>query len=175
MAIVNGIPRSVNPNTRIKGFDIVMARLNKEIKGIENRSEAGLIKATGLIRRETESTAPITPVDLGNLRSSWFVVSASKTQPKDSHSKEFKGKKKAELAINHEAVKTEAKGIIKANEGTKGKFVMMGYSANYALFVHEMMGSIFQRPGSGPKWLESAIKRNSGKIVQIIKDNVTIK
>jgi hypothetical protein len=61
----------------LKGMDNVMSNLNKEIEGIKNRSMRGLIMAAAFIRQETEHTEPFTPVDFGNLRASWFVVTAS--------------------------------------------------------------------------------------------------
>jgi hypothetical protein len=61
----------------------------------------------------------------------------------------------------------------------------MGYTANYGGFVHEMIGANFnparrqgkaiRRAGAGPKWLETHIKNNTGKIVQIVKDNAQIR
>jgi hypothetical protein len=74
MALINGIPSSVNPNTRIKGFDIVMSNLNKEIRAIEGRTMAGLIKAASYIRRDMDRTPPLIPVKTGNMRSSWQIT-----------------------------------------------------------------------------------------------------
>lgn len=185
MALIRGIPGSVSPNTRIKGFDIVLANLNREIKAIENRSLKGLIMAAAHVRDKTEHEIPLTPVDYGNLRSSWFVVTAKGKVANDSWNKGFVGPNVAEMVNDHTATITECKGIVAANEATKGKFLMMGYSANYALFVHEMVGANFnpekrkgkaiRREGAGAKWFEEAFKRNSGKIIQIIKDNAQIK
>lgn len=56
----------------------------------------------------------------------------------------------------------------------KGKnAVLMGFTANYALYVHEMLDSAgktinWSRPNSGPKFFEAAIKRNVKKILEII-------
>ncbi len=181
MALVGGIPKSVMPNTRVKGFDIVLARLNREIKAIENRSEKGLVMAMAHIRNETESSEPITPLDLGNLRSSWFTVSATGKIANDSFNKGFKdnpktGLKKSNLASDHASTIAEAKGIVSANTAAKGPLVMGGYSANYALWVHEKIGAVkWKRPGSGPKWFEIAVSRNTKKIVDIIKENVQIR
>lgn len=183
MALVGGIPRSVNPNTRIKGFDIFLANLNREVKGIENRSVKGLIMAAALVRQETESKYPMTPLDYGNLKSSWFVVTGKGKEPNDAGNTGFENNPKAgltasQLRAEHNDAVTECKGIVRANEGTKGKFLIMGYSANYALFVHEMVEAHFQvKKGRSPgaKWFETAFKRNSAKIIQIIKDNAEIK
>lgn len=160
--------------TNIKGFDIVMANLNKEIMAIEARSMKGLIMSAALVRNETEKTPPLTPVDLGNLRASWFVVTASSV-PVGKGTQQFKGFQAAKLSGEHSSTVMEAQGVVTASSTGKKKFLMMGYSANYALWVHEMMGANFKRPSAGPKWLESAVKNNSQMIVKIIKDNAQIK
>jgi len=57
----------------LKGLNIIMKNLNKEIKGMKNRSMSGLIQASILIRNDMDNTYPVIPVDTGNLRSSWFT------------------------------------------------------------------------------------------------------
>ncbi len=136
--------KSINPNTGIKGMDIVLANLNREIAKIKIRTGAGLIEAAIMIRRDMDKTSPLIPIGpTGNLRASWF------TNPV----REF-GKKMIALLI--------------------------GFSANYAVFVHEMVdrGSKkinWSRPGSGPKFFEAALKRNHKKILKIIGNNARIK
>lgn len=55
-------------------------------------------------------------------------------------------------------------------------FVLYGYRANYAAAVHEMMYSVsgrpinWTRPGSGPKFFEASIKRNSNAVIRIVAD-----
>lgn len=169
----------VYPNTRVKGFDIVMSNLNKAIMNIEGGTLKGLLLAAALIRRETERTPPLTPVDTGNLRASWFVVSSQKQRigkarvSSDVHGKliqtgKFKGKKKAEMAANHTSTIQQAKAILHSRK--EDIVVMMGYTANYALFVHESVDKQFHREGSGPKWFETAIKNNSSSILNIIEN-----
>lgn len=41
--------------------------------------------------------------------------------------------------------------------------LIMGFSVNYAVWVHENIGATFQRPGSGAKFFESSLKRNINK------------
>jgi hypothetical protein len=58
--------------------------------------------------------------------------------------------------------------------------LLMGFSANYAVFVHEMVDKSnkkinWTRKKSGPKFFEYAIKRNVGLIYKTIVDNVQIK
>lgn len=138
MALVNGIPSSVNPNTRIKGFDKVMSNLNRELKAIEGRSMAGLLKAAVYIRRDMKKTPPFIPYKTGNLESSWHVDPFPLAQ---------------------------------------GPVIVMGFSANYALYVHERMDPDINwtRKHSGPKFFEYAVKRNTKKVLEIIGNEAKIK
>jgi hypothetical protein len=61
-------------------------------------------------------------------------------------------------------------------------FVRMGFTANYAAYVHEMIGPTktgkkinWNRTGSGPKFFEASIKRNKEKILKTIRDSARIK
>lgn len=59
--------------------------------------------------------------------------------------------------------------------------VTCGFHADYAVYVHEMLASKtgnpinWSRPGSGPKFFQSALRRNKDKILQIIKENAKVK
>ena len=55
----------------ISGTDKVLANLNREIKGIRNRSRAGLLEAALVVRRRSMQ---LTPVDTGNLRGSAYTL-----------------------------------------------------------------------------------------------------
>ena len=118
----------------ITGFSKVMANLNAEIAAMEAASMKGLIRGTIIVQRSMETTPPLIPLDLGNLRSSWF------------------------------------------NYGFRtglGPTRVIGFSANYAVFIHEdMKPKNFKRPGSGPKFLEYAIKRNQPEILAAIAGNI---
>jgi len=143
--------KSVNPNTGIKGMDVVLSRLNKEITAIKDRTMVGLMEAAILIRRDMDETPPLIPVDTGNLRQSWFVET-------------FRS--------------STVWGLI------------MGFSANYAMFVHEMLSPgkpgwrygpgkgrkrwYEPRPDSGPKFFEASLKRNEQQVLETIRDNAQI-
>jgi hypothetical protein len=168
----------------VKGEEVVMANLNKQLEGIKSRSMNGLKMAAAFIYKKTESEIPLTPVDTGNLRSSFFIVTPTSVV-RGYGEKKFEGEDAAILVANHTATITEAQGIVAAQSVGKKKFLMLGYTAPYSGFVHEMIGANFnperrkgkrvRREGAGAKWLESAIKRNTSKIVQIVKDNAQIK
>lgn len=121
---------------QLKGIDIVVRNLNKEIKKIEGRSLKGLIKSAALIRKDMEDTPPLIPVDTGNLRASWF------TSP----------------------------FMIGKLQG-----LLIGFTAAYAFFVHEIIGRNFKRLGAGAKFFEAALKRNTNKILSIIQQEAKIK
>lgn len=67
-----------------------------------------------------------------------------------------------------------ASWFIEPLKAAKGPAVLMGFNANYAVYVHEMIGAIFQRPGAGPKFFQSSLRRNSEKIISIIKADAEI-
>ena len=51
----------------------------------------------------------------------------------------------------------------------------MGYSANYAIWVHEMPETTdWSRPGSGPKWFERKLKKHAKKMLSTIGHNAKI-
>ena len=154
--------------TGVKGLDRVIANLNKAITEIKDKSTEGLIEAGIFIRRETETQPPLTPVDLGNLRASWFMV-VTKKGVKEGGKSKFKGKKGGEYAQIHHAALEEAKTMLYR---TNNPTAIMGYSMNYAAPVHEMMGANFKRPGAGPKWFEYHLHQNTKKIVDIVRRKI---
>lgn len=94
-----------------------------------------------------------------------------------------KGMINAAVFIRRDMEKTEPKipvdtGNLRSSwfaSPVKGKFgpgVLMGFTAAYAVYVHENMEATFNRPGSGPKFFEAALLRNKGEIVRIIRDSI---
>ena len=150
---------------------VIMRNLNHELQNIKKGTQAGLIEAMIHIRRETETTAPITPVDTGNLRASWFSVTAKGRIPDPIGRRNFKGDKKGIMQSEHSQLIAEAQSMT----GGREPVAIGGYSANYAAPVHEMLGANFQRPNAGPHWLQAAINRNKDKLVQIVGNKAKIK
>lgn len=58
--------------------------------------------------------------------------------------------------------------------------VILGYKANYAAAVHEMLTAPsgkpidWSRPGSGPKFLQASLTRNAEKIALIVAKHVEL-
>jgi hypothetical protein len=155
---------------KLKGMDKVLVKLGQEVKKIENKSVKGLIRAGIIIRRGTEQTTPKTPVDIGNLRASWFMVTSKGTSPQGKQGA-FKGEKAGQLTGQHSQLIGEYTAVSVAKQQPN---IIMGYTANYAMAIHEKVGATFQRPGAGAKWLESSIKRNSKQILKVIQEEVKI-
>lgn len=117
----------------IRGLKEVEANLNREIRGIKNRSRKGLINAAITVRRDMDRTEPLVPIGrTGNLHASWFTA----------------------------PLRT-----------LRGPALQIGFEANYAAAVHEMVDRgrhiDWSRPGSGPKYLEKALDRNK---LEMLKD-----
>lgn len=51
----------------------------------------------------------------------------------------------------------------------------IGFTINYAPFVHEKTGANFSAPNTGAKFLEKPIMENSDRILQIVRDEAKIK
>lgn len=157
---------------KLKGMETVMKNLHKDIEKIEGFTMKGLIRSVIIIRRDMDKTAPLIPIDTGNLRASFFTV-AGRTffqEPlPDLAPTKFKGDDADKLSFDHDAAIQSAK----AEVGSK-LMVMFGFSANYATWAHEAVDYKFKRPGSGAKFMESSIARNKDKILQELKKSVKI-
>lgn len=154
----------------LKGLDKVLRNLNKETKKIKNGSLKGLISAGIYIRRDMEKVSPKIPVDFGNMRSSWFLVT-SKGGQREGLAPQFRGDDSGKLLTGHSEVVQNSKELVKGKEPG----VALGFSAFYTWFVHEAIGKIFQRPGAGPKFFEASLKRNTKTVLSIIAKGAKIK
>jgi hypothetical protein len=160
-----------NVNT-IHGFDQVMIKINAGLALIKGGTAAGLIKAAAFVRKDMETTPPLTPVDLGNLKASFFAVTAKKVAHGSGIAR-FNGPKAGLLASEHLAATAEMKAL--AGKDKSKITLILGYTANYALYVHEnIKARKWKKPGSGPKWFQYAMDRNSKKIIRIVADNAKI-
>jgi len=164
----------------VEGMDEVIRNLNAKIKNIKGRSNRGLVNAALHIRISTELKEPYTPVDIGNLRASWFIAAADGLQADPlGVSGNFKRGRKhhitaAELRGQYNAITAASLAEVRAK---KDPNVIFGYTANYAWAVHEKVGiplENWSRPGSDAKWLETHLNRNFDTILKIVKDNVEI-
>lgn len=145
------------------GLEKLMKNLNKEMEQIKGKTMKGFIEVAILVRRGCEKDNPVVPVDWGNLRNSFFTTTA-----KGSASGSFKGPQAGNLSAEHSSVRAKYKAEV---DKDPQPMMILGFSANYATFVHENMEAHFQRPGSGAKFLQTSIESNRNKILNIIKEN----
>ncbi len=152
------------------GIEKVMAKLRKELKTIEDKTVSSLVKGAIIIQRDMEYTPPLTPVDLGNLRSSFFITSINQTVSPGS----FVGPFASEIGSYSSSVVNKYSS--RSNTKNKnGYSVFFGFTAYYATKVHEWDTAIFKRPGSGPFFFEASIKRNASRIITLAWEEAKIK
>lgn len=168
----------------LSGIETVLKNLNAEIEKIEGRTTKGVIKAGIVVIRDMEKTSPKIPVDTGNLRSSRFMVTSTGVPPQANaiQSGSFKGPDASVLSSNHAKVIKEQQAKL---VGLNKPILILGFTANYSIFVHENLEAKFYRPdapkgkkgrpGSGAKFLEYALQRNQQKILDIIAKEAKIK
>lgn len=114
----------------LKGVDVVLNNLSKEIRGIENRSASGLAAAALVIEADAIKE---TPVDTGNLRGSSYT----------------------------EVIEME-----------NGPGAIIGYTAAYAPFVHEIDKNYTV---GNWKFLQNALIRNEARVLRIIQRSARVK
>lgn len=153
---------------RIKGIEELERNINKVLKEIEGKTLKGLIRAGSYILRETEQHYPKTPVDLGNLRASRFMVTSEDTSiAVAGMNPNFKGKIAPRMENDHANIKAALGNIARAQ---KEPTVILGFSARYAMAVHEKINANvnWQRKASGPKFFERAIDRSVDNVRELV-------
>lgn len=162
------------PRTSIERVDRVIAEFHRRVGNAELYTLRGLIKVATLIHNETLRGDVHTPIDLGNLRHSWFVVTSRGGLHAGKSVSSFSGPKAAEYAAGHSALVAEMKQRTEHLQAQyNGPFVIIGYSANYAMYVHEMLGANFNQgkrkdPRGGPRWFSTAIAKQMDEMINIL-------
>ena len=145
----------------VSGLDKTLKNLNETVEKIEGKTLKGLIRAVIEIRRTSNKDIPKIPVDTGNLRASWFTVT-SKGSIQAGASPNFKGDGSSKLGNSHSATLSDVKSMKVVSEGP---FLLFGYSAYYAVYVHEAVEKTFNREGAGALFLQTAIDNNWDVII----------
>lgn len=153
---------------RLKGMPKVLGNLNKELKGIKKRSLKGLIRAQIIVRRAMDKERPMIPIDWGNLRASWFVVT-NEGGVAEGHSASFRNS--STMVGDHKSAIERNKAYIAGNNPS----IIMGFSAHYAIAVHENIGATFKKEGAGAKFFEVALQRHSKEMLEVITKEAKIK
>lgn len=151
----------------LEGLSTVLSNLNKAIEEQRLNTKAGLTEAALVIKRDSVKG---TPIDLGNLRNSAFIMVTD--EEADNQSPRFTGTDAGEMGDQHSRALEEGRGIV-----SKGRFrfnAIVGYTANYALWVHEMPAHYNFNSGSN-KFLQKALLKNRERIKKILIKWATIK
>jgi len=150
---------------RTIGLNKVLKRLAASTVAYNELTRAGLIRAGFWILRESNK---IVPVDTGNLRSSGFVIwdkMGVKGAIGNPTGDTFRGKNGSKLSKEHgRKVSVEKAKLAHILGGTR---VEVGYTAYYALYVHENP-TAKHKQGKSYKFLEKAVARK-GEIMKVIK------
>lgn len=59
-----------------------------------------------------------------------------------------------------------------ARRSAESSSVLVGYTANYALYVHEMVNAVFQRPGAKAKFLEEPLRLLKDELIKGIEKDL---
>lgn len=160
----------------LKGMNKVTAELNKHIKQMPGNVTQGLIEGAIHIRRSMDKEEPKIPVDTNNLRSSFFVVTRKGTTRGQGAT--FKGENAPEMASQHSSVITAHKSEVTTS---LRPLLIMGFSANYAFWVHSMYGPSpsgnpinWNRKGSGPEFFEKHLTKERLAVLKIIKKEASL-
>ena len=157
---------------KLIGIDNVLANLNKEVEGIKERGLIGLIRASIIVRNAMEKDVPRIPVDTSNLRASWFVVTSKGGTIRGRQPTFNIQDKSGEQVVREHVTKVERNKA--AIEG-KVPVIVMGFTAYYALPVHENIGAQFKAPGAGAKFFEVHLQTKQKQMLEMIQKEVQIK
>ena len=170
---INGTSGSIQ-----RDFAIINANLNRQIGKIKDRTNKGLLLAAIDIRQDMNNSVPYIPLDYGNLRASFFIITkkSAKNENKAMEVRRAKFTKAdtpkilAKLRAGHQEVLSQGETELAPHDIG----VMLGFSAFYAAPVHEMVGANFQH-GTGAKYFQAAVYRNFDKIIYTVAINARVR
>ena len=170
-------------NVTVEGFDRVQRNLNVVLENMKVNSTEGLTDVAKQIHRDADLIPPKIPRDTGNLRHSRFIVNKNGQVAwgsKASFKPRGKGKwGGGDMQAHHQSVINKYKMKAKVKEYP---YVIYGYSAPYAVYVHEMGIAVrggrninWTRPGSGAKFFQAAIANKAKSAKGILYQHVNIR
>lgn len=161
-AVWNGLPK-------------VLQNLNAQIMKIQGRTLLGLIRGAAIIKATMDSTPPTIPVDTGNMRHSWFIVTNNGGIRAGRNPTFVPGpyndRDIGRLNTDHSKAIAEAALLVQGNTPA----VALGFSAYYSQWVHENVGAYFKKPGSGAKFFEAGVKNSTRRVLMVIQSEAKIR
>ena len=159
-----------------KGLGNIKKNIDRVMVKVEGESLAGLIEAYRIVKKDAENLAP---VDTKNLKSSSFLlwgggktagVSGGDTSAKFRDLGRNRKPQKGVIRKRELDHKRAIQSIKSERARTKNPFAVVGFSARYAIFVHERLGN--RHIKGQAKFLEHAVNMNKSKIKTIMKKHV---
>ena len=145
---------------KVSGLDTIIKNLNKEVAKIEGNVQKGLTIAGLFIKGRSMDK---TPVDVGNLWASHYLVSGDGTKSEETG---FRPDRSGSNRVADEHSGHIQEALVRMR--TKNKpFIEIGLTAFYAEHVHEDLEA--RHPTGECKFLEKAITQNYKKTVDTIK------
>jgi hypothetical protein len=127
-----------------RGLDEVLLKLGKQVGKIKGKTRKGLTIVVLKIRRDA---VKLTPIQTGNLRASAYtIVGGGVKQAKTSKSRtafKVKDKSGSRVQAEHQSVIESKKKI------QRDPYGIIGFTAHYALAVHERVNAVGRRVRTG--------------------------
>lgn len=188
MAVDIGRGRTNVTAIRWQGLDTVLRNLNKQTGIIQGKTRRGMTIVALKIRRDA---VKLTPIQTGNLRASAYtIVGGGITRPEVNSTSDFVSSDKSgrQVAAEHQSV------IDSKKRPQKNPYAIIGFTAHYALAVHERLKAAGRRIRAGrikvglgnkmvtiqdaqigqAKFLEEALIKNNRFIIKTLKETVRI-
>ena len=152
---------------KVLGIKELERNFSLEMARIKRATSNGIVKAAEKLKKDMVTTPPSIPEDYGNLKESYYIATRVSNR---ADSPSFEGPNAYKLKIDHETTVTEAMAIASSHPPP---VVVIGFSAWYAMSVHEMDGNVnWSKPGSGPWFFQAGLKRNRDMILQTVRNNI---
>ena len=151
----------------LQGLSEVLKNLNKAIEKQRLDTKEGLTEAALVVKADS---VRITPIDLSNLRGSAYIMVTD--EQADNQSPKFTGEEAGKMSAQHSQVLAASRGIV--NNGENRFNAIVGYSAFYAWWVHEMPATFNFNSGQNQFLLKTLLK-NKQRIQKILIKWATIK
>ena len=131
------------------GLETVLSNLNREVEKISERTKAGMIRIGLEIKH---ITLPRTPIFIGRLDAQGVL-----------HPEGGGGNLRGSMYVDP-PVKIDGKNYA----------IIIGFSAVYAVWVHEDMEARHPAPGTEAKFLERTIDENHDLILSILREEAQV-
>lgn len=174
MAFKSGFNIDASGYKYVSGIWNFRQNLEKVAGAMKGAGLEGLRQAQAKIHRDMESISPTIPKEFGNLRKSYFCVNSNGTIIAGS-SPGFTDERKDTSTLNpdHIDAVNNALDETASRAKTYGPNIILGFSAYYAIYVHEMPKKTnWTLPGSGPKFFEKHVAANKDLILNTMQKSI---